>query len=81
LQKRVAAELREALESGQQYVLFVHGCSTSLGWSGTTARSVVRSFMRSAEATPLIVRKDCLQGDTVFLARLRSAVTPDAEAP
>jgi hypothetical protein len=75
LRNRVAAELREAQEHGQQYVLFRHGSAASLGWSGTTARSAVRSFMRSADATPFVVRKECLQGDSVFLARIRSAAS------
>ena len=76
----VRNELRKAHESGAEYVMFMHGRSTSMGWRGTTARSVVREVMRSREATPYIVRSECLQGDTVFLARIRAAQAAVATA-
>ena len=70
----IEVTVREALVNAQrdsiQYVLFTHGWSTSrLG--KTTARSVVRGFMRSPEATPLIIRKECIQHESVFLAYVR----------
>jgi hypothetical protein len=42
----------------------------------TTARSVVRGFMRSKEATPFVVKVDCIQHNTVFIAKIRSAKCP-----
>lgn len=64
----------DALEAGQrdnvEWVLFRHGASTSrLG--ATTTRSVVRGVMRSSDATPYIIRKECIQHETIFLARIR----------
>lgn len=62
--------LREAQKDGRRYVLFLHGSSTSrLGQ--TTARSVVRTLMRSPRATPFIERKSCVQHYSVFLAAIR----------
>jgi hypothetical protein len=64
--------LKLAQENGAKYIIFTHAWSTSrLG--KTTARSVVRSLMRSPEATPYIVRRDCVQHDTVFVAAIRPA--------
>ena len=40
---------------GRPYVMFIHGSSTSRRGK-TTARSQVRNFMRSKQATPLIDR-------------------------
>jgi hypothetical protein len=67
----VRDSLRKAQERGSQFVMFVHGWSTS-GPGRTTARSVVRGFMRSKEATPFIVRADCVQHSTVFVAKIRN---------
>lgn len=62
--------LVEAQRDGNLYVLFTHGHSTSrLG--ATTARSVVRGLMRSKFATPYIVRSECIQHDSVFVAAIR----------
>jgi hypothetical protein len=66
----VKERLQEAQERGRPYVMFIHGCSTSRPGQ-TTARSVVRQFMRSPAATPLIERKGCIQHDTVFVAKIR----------
>jgi len=64
--------LKAAQESGNRYVLFRHGWSTSrLG--KTTARSEVRSLMRSPEATPYIIRRECIQHDSVFVAAIKLA--------
>jgi len=62
--------LEAAQEVGDRYVLFTHGWSTSRQGK-TTARSIVRSLMRSPEATPYIIRKECIQHDSVFVAAVR----------
>jgi len=62
--------LRRAQTLGKQHVLFTHGWSTSrLG--KTTSRSQVRKAMRSKDATPFIVRSECIQHDSVFVAAIR----------
>jgi hypothetical protein len=66
----VEERLREAQKNGRAYVMFVHGHSTSRPGQAT-ARSVVRGFMRSPDATPLIERSGCIQHDTVFVAKVR----------
>ena len=53
-----------------------HRCLAETNFS--TARSQVRSFMRSKDATPLIDRRGCIQHETVFVAKLRST---DATKP
>ena len=63
--------LREAQNAGSQYVMFRHGYSTSRR-GATTARSVVRSLVRSPEATPYIIRRECIQHWSVFVAAIRS---------
>jgi predicted PolB exonuclease-like 3'-5' exonuclease len=68
----VEGSLNEAQRKGRSYVMFVHGSSTSRP-GNTTARSQVRSFMRSKTATSLIERKQCIQHETVFVAKIRAA--------
>lgn len=63
--------LVNAQADGKRYVMFTHGGSTS-GVGKTTSRSQVRKLMRSKEATPYIVRRDCIEQDTVFVAAIRS---------
>src|ERR1051326_4301445 len=58
VRESVIHALKEAQQKGRNYVMFVHGSSTSGPWR-KTARSVVRGFMRSPEATPLIERAQC----------------------
>jgi hypothetical protein len=65
--------LREAQRNGRPYVMFTHGRSTSRPGQ-TTARSQVRTFMRSSAATPFIDRAHCIQHETVFVARVRKVV-------
>jgi hypothetical protein len=66
--------VKDALVRAQQADrMFVHGHSTSRPGQ-TTARSVVRGFMRSPEATPLILRRDCIQHHTVYIAKIRPRV-------
>jgi hypothetical protein len=62
--------LKHAQERGREYLMFIHGHSTSRRGK-TTARSQVRKFMRSSCATPLIERKHCIQHHTVFVAKIR----------
>jgi hypothetical protein len=62
--------LCQAQEDDRPYLMFVHGHSTS-GLGKTTTRSVVRGFMRSKAATPLIVRAECIQHPTVFVAKIK----------
>lgn len=62
--------LKEAQREGVRYVIFKHGWSTSRPGK-TTARSEVRSLMRSKEATPYIIRKECIQHEAVFVAVIR----------
>ena len=64
------AALIEAQEDGDEYVLFIHGSSTSRP-SNTTARSQIRKLMRSKESTPYICRRKCIQHTTVFVAAIR----------
>jgi|SRR5579871_3824371 len=67
----VKDSLRHAQLRGCQYLMFIHGHSTSRRGK-TTARSQVRKFMRSSAATPLIERNRCIQHQTVFVAKIRS---------
>jgi len=71
LEETALAALKEAYEHGVRYVLFTHGWSTSEGWRQTTARSVVRTLMRSRAATPYIVRRECIQHNSAFVAAIR----------
>lgn len=72
--ERVRGEALDALKgaqaSGANWVLFTHGESTS-GPGKQSARSVVRGLMRSPEATPYIARRECIQHETVFVAKIR----------
>ena len=62
--------LQDAYAQGLEYVIFTHGWSTSqLG--KTTSRSQVRKLMRSKEATPYIIRRECIQHRSVFVAAIR----------
>jgi hypothetical protein len=75
--------LIEAQQQGKSYVLFTHGWSTSrIG--KTTARSQVRKLMRSKEATPYVIRRDCIEHSSVFVAAIRpmksAAQPPDQTA-
>ena len=64
--------LKSAQEEGYKYVLFIHGSSTSRP-GRTTTRSVIRSFIRSTESTPFVIKSRSKQHDTVFLAVIRPA--------
>ena len=71
----VIAKLREARLNGRSHVVIIHGSSTSRRGK-TTARSQVRNFMRSKDATLLIDRKGCIQHNAVFVAKLKEPQTP-----
>ena len=62
--------LKKAQSEGVERVMFVHGASTS-GPFRRSSRSVIRGFMRSSEATPYIVRRECIQHPTVFIAKIK----------
>jgi len=66
----VLKEITEAQQQGKQYVIFAHGWSTSRPGK-TTARSQVRKLVRSADATPFILRGECIQHESVFVAAIR----------
>ncbi len=69
--ERVAMKaLQDAFTQGVQYVLMTHGSSTSRPGQ-TTARSVIRGLMRSKAATPYIVRSQCVQHHSCFVAAIR----------
>lgn len=68
---RAPRSLIEAQETGKQYVMFRHGWSTSrIG--KTTARSQVRKLLGSKEATPYVIRRECIQHDSVFVVAIRA---------
>jgi hypothetical protein len=70
IDRLVREKVREAQESGRPYLMFIHGWSTSRPGQ-TTARSIVRGFMRSKDATSFIVKAGCIQHETVFIAKIR----------
>lgn len=61
--------LKEAHANGESMVVFIHGSSTSQPGT-TTARSIVRTIMRSMKSTPYIIKAQCLQHETVFVAAI-----------
>jgi len=69
--------VKAAQAQGKKYVLLKHGWSTS-HVGKTTSRSQIRKFMRSKEATPYIIRRDCIQHDSVFVAAIRTQVPTDS---
>jgi hypothetical protein len=71
IHEKVLSALSSAQEAGERFVLFTHGKSTS-GPGRVTARSVVRGIMRSPAATQFIVRAQCVQHESAFLAKIRS---------
>lgn len=70
------AALKEAQAKDKQYVMLRHGSSTS-GPGQRSARSVVRNLMRSKTATPYIVRSQCVEHDSVFVAAIRLPAKED----
>lgn len=68
--ERALEALKTAQKNGANFVIFTHGSSTSHPGKAT-ARSVVRGLMKSKDATPYIVRRDCICHETVFVAAVR----------
>lgn len=66
----VIKALKKAYDEGNKWVLFRHGSSTSRPGK-STARSEVRIVMRSPVAIPFIIRRECIQHFSVFLAAIR----------
>ena len=62
--------IEQAQKEKKDFVIFTHGCSTSRRGK-TTSRSQVRTLMRSKDATPYIIRKECIQHYSVFVAAIR----------
>ena len=71
LQDFVLESLRKSFEDPViNFLLITHGWSTSRRGK-ITARSAVRSLMRSPVATPYIVRSQSIQHTSVFVAAIR----------
>ncbi|MCL2721942.1 MAG: hypothetical protein FWD47_11470 [Treponema sp.] len=68
--KRTMEGLKKAQEEGYEYILFTHGSSTSRQ-GAQTARSEVRKIMISKKGTPYIIRKNCIDYGSAFLAAIR----------
>jgi hypothetical protein len=62
--------LKEAQADGVPWVMFRHGSSTSRR-GAITYRSQIRKLMRSKETTPYIIRRECIQHSSVFVAAIR----------
>jgi hypothetical protein len=65
--------LKKAYEDGIKTVLFVHGWSTSRP-GRTSSRSFIRALMRSSKSTPYVIRTQCIEHDSVFVAAIRPKV-------
>lgn len=63
----VLVALKEAQQEGHRYVIFRHGA----GFGYVGARTVVRGVMEKKEATPYIIRRDCIQHPEAFVAAVR----------
>ena len=74
--RKSLAALEVAYTYGIEHVLFRHGCSISRNGK-TTSRSVVRGLMQNKKAIPYIVRSQCVQHESVFLAAIRPNPQPD----
>lgn len=66
----VMQALKDAQAEGVDYVMFIHGYSSSEPIIGS-ARSIVRSIMSSREATPFINKKKSIQHSSVFIAAIK----------
>lgn len=63
-------KLKDAQQAGKKFVLFTHGSSTSRPGK-ITSRSQIRAVMRSKVSTPYIIRKECIQHGSAFVAAIR----------
>jgi hypothetical protein len=77
VRRKALAALEVAYAYGIGHILLRHGCANSR-MGKTTARSVVRDLMHSKKATPYIVRSQCVQHESVFLAAIRPNPQPGA---
>ena len=68
--KEALEVLKTAQNQGKEFVLFTHGLSTSR-MGETTTRSQIRKLMKGKDATPYIIRKNCIQQSSVFVAAIR----------
>ncbi len=68
--ERALKSLKTAQENGLLYLMFTHGHSTSRQGK-ITARSQIRKLMNSSLATPYIIRAECIQHNSVFVARIK----------
>ena len=70
--------LQEAQRAGASYLLLLHGSSEVDEETQTTARSIIRGLMRGKSATPYIIRSQCIQHHSCFVAAIRplKSVTP-----
>jgi hypothetical protein len=68
--------LKTAQHAGFRGVLLTHGWSTSRR-GRMSSRSVIRGVMRSKDATPYIIRSECIEHDSVFFAAIRPALPSD----
>jgi hypothetical protein len=75
--RKALAALEVAYAYGIEHVLYRHGCTNSR-MGKTTARSMVRGLMHSRKATPYIVRSQCVQHESGFLAAIRPNPQPSA---
>jgi hypothetical protein len=67
---RTISTLKKSQREGYEYVLCTHGSSTSRQ-GAQTARSVVRKIMRGKVGTPYLLRKNCIDYGSSFLAAIR----------
>ncbi len=72
--EKTLEEVKNAYEKGIPYLIFTHGNSTSRPGK-TTALAVVRGLMRGKEVTPYIIRKECIQHESVFVTVIRPKST------
>ena len=68
--ERALKGLRDAYEDEIPWVILRHGHSTSAPGK-TTIRSVIRQLMQSKDSTPFVIKKLCIQHDSVFVAAIR----------
>jgi len=72
---RTMTALIKAQKEGYGFILFTHGSSTSRQGK-QTARSEVRKIMRGKKGTPFIIRKNCIDYGSSFLAAIRPKNLP-----
>ena len=71
--------LKDSQMQGRNFLLFIHGWSTS-GPFRKTSRSVVRRLIRSPIATPFIIRRQCIQHESVFVVCIRPLASQEEAA-